>query len=59
MNNQLRFCMLLPGRNNTHDQRLYRNLRTLFSQNYTNFHVVYLDDASDDATLSEAMKFAR
>lgn len=52
MHNQRRFCMIARGRNNTQDRRIYRNLKALFSQNYTNFHVVYVDDDSDDGTMT-------
>lgn len=55
MDNQLRFCLVVSGRNNTQNNRHYKNLKTIFEQEYNNLYVVYIDDVSDDATMSEAM----
>lgn len=45
----------MSGRNNTQNNRHFKNLKSIFSQQYDNFHVVYIDDVSDDATLEEAI----
>jgi hypothetical protein len=31
----------------------------VFTQKYENLYVVYIDDVSDDATMSEAMQFTK
>jgi cellulose synthase/poly-beta-1,6-N-acetylglucosamine synthase-like glycosyltransferase len=59
MDNQLRFCLVVSGRNNTQNNRHYKNLKTIFAQDYSNLYVVYIDDVSDDATMAEAMAFTR
>lgn len=59
MDNQLRFCIVVSGRNNTQNNRHYKNLKTLFTQEYDNFVIIYIDDVSDDATMAEAMEFTK
>jgi glycosyltransferase involved in cell wall biosynthesis len=41
-------CIIVPGYNNNDKFRLENNLNSLFTQNYTNYFVVILDDASTD-----------
>jgi len=57
IDNQHTFCLVVSGRNNTQNYRHYKNLKTIFSQAYDKIFVVYIDDVSDDATISEAMAF--
>ena len=45
------FCVTIFGRNNTDNHRYMDNLMTVAMQNYSNFHIVLLDDDSDDQTL--------
>ena len=48
--NQLRFCLIVPSYNNVESQLYLRNLDSIFMQDYQNYHVVYIDDASKDHT---------
>jgi glycosyltransferase involved in cell wall biosynthesis len=45
---ELPICLLVPGYNNNDKFRLENSLNSIFSQNYTNYFVVILDDASID-----------
>jgi cellulose synthase/poly-beta-1,6-N-acetylglucosamine synthase-like glycosyltransferase len=49
-NNQLRMCVVSNSYNNFKNGLLYRNLDSIFQQDYTNYHIVYTDDNSDDKT---------
>ena len=42
------FCIVVPTLNNAMDFRYYYNLKSIFNQNYTNYKVVIIDDASID-----------
>lgn len=47
---QLRFCLVVPSYNNVKSKLYLRNLDSIFMQDYQNYHVVYVDDASPDHT---------
>ena len=47
---QLPFCIVIPSYQNAANNLLYRNLDSIFMQNYTNYHIVYMDDNSPDNT---------
>jgi hypothetical protein len=47
---ELPFCIVVPTFNNAKKSRHLRNIKSVIMQNYTNFHVVVIDDASDDGT---------
>ena len=47
---QLRFCILVPSYKNVKSRLYLRNLDSIFMQDYQNYHVVYIDDASPDLT---------
>lgn len=42
--------MVVPTFNNEENQRYKRNLDSIAQQNYTNFHIVVINDGSTDAT---------
>ena len=42
------FCLVIFGRNN--GAYLEKTLQSVFSQNYENFRILYIDDASDDGS---------
>ena len=47
---QLRFCIVVPSYKNVKSNLYLRNLDSIFMQDYDNYHVVYIDDASPDQT---------
>jgi glycosyltransferase involved in cell wall biosynthesis len=47
-NKQLRFCIVVNTYNTGKNGLYLRNLDSILHQNYTNYHVVYTDDASTD-----------
>lgn len=47
---ELPFCVVVPTFNNKENQRALRNIRSIVMQNYSNFHIVVIDDGSTDGT---------
>ena len=47
---ELPICAILTGYNNNADFRIELNLNSIFSQNYNNFFVALVNDASDDGS---------
>lgn len=47
---ELPFCIVVPTFNNIAGDRYKKNIQSIIMQNYTNFHIVIIDDASTDAT---------
>lgn len=43
-------CFLVPGNNNNARFRIESNLNSVFTQNYTNYKVVVINDASNDGS---------
>lgn len=43
-------CLVVPGYNNNAKFRLEYNLNSIFQQNYTNYFVVIINDASTDGS---------
>ena len=41
-------CVVTPGYNNNANFRIEYNLNSIFTQNYTNYFVVVINDASTD-----------
>jgi glycosyltransferase involved in cell wall biosynthesis len=50
-------CVVVPSFNNGRQFRVELNLNSIFSQNYTNYHVVIVDDASTDSTVALIRKY--
>jgi len=46
------FVIVIPSYNNS--KYIEKNLSSVFSQNYTNYRVIYIDDQSSDDTLAKA-----
>lgn len=51
--------MVVPSYNNVAGGRYLRNLNSIFQQEYGNYRVVYLDDASEDGTGQRVRDYAR
>jgi glycosyltransferase involved in cell wall biosynthesis len=47
---ELPICAIMAGYNNNADFRIELNLNSVFSQNYSNFFVALVNDASDDGS---------
>lgn len=47
---ELPMCLVVPSYNNNAKFRLQYNLNSIFSQNYSNYFAVIIDDASSDGT---------
>jgi len=45
---QLPFCLVVNSYNNARNGLIYRNIDSILQQNYTNYHVIYTDDFSND-----------
>jgi glycosyltransferase involved in cell wall biosynthesis len=54
---QKEFIVVVPSFNNDH--YFERNLSSIFSQDYPNYHVIYIDDNSTDNTFSEVSEYIR
>ena len=52
-------CVVIPSYNNIPNNRYQKILRTINYQNYSNYHIVFIDDASSDATFEESKKYAK
>ena len=44
------FCVVIPTYNNAEDERFQRNIDSLLTQEYSNYRVLVIDDASPDST---------
>jgi glycosyltransferase involved in cell wall biosynthesis len=47
---ELPMCIIVPGYNNNDRFRIESNLNSIFAQNYTNYRVVIVNDASNDGS---------
>lgn len=47
--------VIIPSRNNVTVCK--KNLESVFAQTYTNYHIIYIDDASDDGTYEEVCNY--
>ena len=54
---QLPFCIVIPSHNNVKDNRHINNIRSVLMQDYKNYHIVFIDDASTDGTGDEIEKY--
>jgi glycosyltransferase involved in cell wall biosynthesis len=60
---ELPMVVLIPSRNNNQDfqgkKRYKLNLDSVFSQQYSNYRILYIDDHSDDGTSEEVQKYVK
>jgi glycosyltransferase involved in cell wall biosynthesis len=54
---QLPFCIVVPSHNNADNDRHIKNMRTIIMQDYSNYHIVFIDDASTDRTGEQVAEF--
>ena len=47
---EIPMCVIAPGFNNNARFRVGNNLNSIFRQNYTNYFVVLINDASNDGS---------
>jgi hypothetical protein len=47
---ELPMCIMVPGYNNNANFRIEYNLNSIFSQNYTNYRLVLINDMSNDGS---------
>ena len=47
---ELPFCIVIPSFNNNANNRIINNINSILQQQYSNYHIVFIDDASDDGT---------
>jgi glycosyltransferase involved in cell wall biosynthesis len=47
---EIPFCVVIPTFNNAAQNRYLRNINSVVYQNYSNFHIVVIDDGSYDQT---------
>lgn len=56
---QIGLCIIVPSRNNVADDRYRKVLMTIRQQNYSNYHIVFIDDASTDNTYSKTEDYLK
>lgn len=44
------FCIVIPTFKNVKNKRHFHNLNSVLQQDYSNYRIVLIDDASDDGT---------
>lgn len=47
------------GRDNIEDNRYRKVLKTIKQQNYTNYHIIFIDDASTDQTFEKSEEYMK
>lgn len=52
-------CIVVPTYNNAAGQRYAWNIESILQQNYSNYRVIVVDDASNDATLTHAGRYLK
>jgi glycosyltransferase involved in cell wall biosynthesis len=50
---------VIPTYNNAENDRYLKNIRSVVMQNYSNYHVIVIDDASTDGTGTLILSFLR
>ena len=52
------FCIVVPSFNNSAGDLYLHNLNSILQQNYSNYHIVFIDDSSTDDTPFKVRRFA-
>lgn len=50
---------MVPSYNNVHNDLHIKNIETIIMQEYSNFHIVFIDDASTDGTGDKVEEFVK
>ena len=53
----LEICATVVSYNNFEDHRYVKVMQSLINQDYGNFHIVFIDDFSNDGTLEATKEF--
>ena len=53
----LDICATVISHNNVENNRYEKVMQSLINQEYTNFHIVFIDDFSSDGTYESTKKF--
>ena len=56
---ELPFCITVPSFNNIENNRYQKCMMSLMKQDYKNFHIVFIDDVSDDDTLIKTEQYLK
>jgi glycosyltransferase involved in cell wall biosynthesis len=56
---ELPICVVVPSFNNIANNRYKANMNSILQQNYQNFHIVFIDDASTDQTFNKTLDLIR
>ena len=54
---ELPLCITIMSHNNVGQERYQRVMLSLLNQEYSNYHIVFLDDNSDDGNLEKTKEF--
>jgi glycosyltransferase involved in cell wall biosynthesis len=54
---ELPFCVVVPTFNNAQNNRHISNIQSIVMQNYRNYRIVVIDDASTDSTAKEVREY--
>ena len=57
-NVEMSICLIVHAKDNSRDEQFAKTLNSVFSQNYSNYTVVYVDDASKDESFKGAKNYA-
>jgi hypothetical protein len=55
----LPFCIVVPSFNNAKNMLYKRNINSILQQEYANYHVVYVDDQSEDDTMNNVLNYLK
>ena len=54
---ELAFCLIILSHNNVPNDRYKFVMDTIFYQDYENYHIIFIDDASTDATTEHTRNY--
>lgn len=57
MEKQVRFCITILSHNNIQNNRYIKVMKSIVMQKYENYHIVFIDDNSDDRNMNGTIEF--